>query len=146
MKGAFRHDTILLRWYVDNVLSTPRSKLNLRDVCTRRHDGNVGVPQKQTSPKGTASVKGREVETVSRITCFINFKPRFDIIVRVVSIAQIVAKYEPRLSRRLYGNHALQTRKGRGFEADFFFILSIALSLETVTRTFVSFRFKFYSH
>ena len=48
--------------------------------------------------------------------------------------------------RRLYGNHALQTRKGRGFEADFFFILSIALSLETVTRTFVSFRFKFYSH
>lgn len=103
-------------------------------------------PKKQTSPKGTARVKGREVETISRITCFINFTPRFDIIVRVVSIAQIVAKYEPRLSRRLYGNHALQTRKGRGFEADFFFILSIALSLETVTRTFVSFRFKFYSH
>ena len=90
-------------------------------------------PKKQTSPKGTARVKGREVETVSHITCFINFKPRFDIIVRVVSIAQIVAKYESRPSRRLYGNHALQTLKGRGFEADLLFILTIALSLETVT-------------
>ena len=93
-------------------------------------------PKKQTSPKGTARVKGREVETVSHITCFINFKPRFDIIVQVVSIAQIVAKYVSRPSRQLYGNHDLQTR---GFEADFLFILSIALSLETVTCTFVLF-------
>lgn len=145
MKNAFsasRQTGSVSRHYrstLITVLCTPRSKLNLRDVCTRRHDGNVGVPKKQTSPKGTARIKGREVETVSHITCFINFKPRFDIIVRVVSIAQIVAKYESRLSRRLYGNHALRTRKGRGFEAD-------SLSLETVTRTFVSFRFKFYSH
>ena len=53
---------------------------------------------KNRPPKGTARVKGREVETVSHITCFINFKPRFDIIVQVVSISQIVAKYESRLS------------------------------------------------
>ena len=46
---------------------------------------------KNRPPKGTARVKGREVETVSHITCFINFKPRFDIIVQVVSISQIVA-------------------------------------------------------
>ena len=100
------------------VLSTPRSKLNLRDVCTRRHDGNFGVPKKQTAPKGRARVKGREVETVSHITCFSNLQPRFAIIVRIVWIAPIVAKYESRPSRRLYGNHALQTRKGRGLACE----------------------------
>lgn len=107
MKGAFsasrqtgsvsRHR---LSFYVDNGSIYSQVEIE-RDVCTRRHDGNFGVPKKQASPKGRATVKGREVETVSHII-FINFKPRFNIIVRVVWIAQIVAKYESRPSRRLW--------------------------------------------
>lgn len=153
MKGAFnasrqtgsvsRHR---LSFYVDN--SSIYSQVEI-ELAGRMHPASRRqfwcTPKKQTSPKGRARVKGGEVETVSHITCFINFKPRFDIIVRVW-IAQIVAKYESRPSRRLYGNHTLQIRKGRGFEADFLFIPSIALSSDTVTRSFVSFRFKFYLH